>query len=151
MRIQIKCRISGLKINNARGKSIDVSICDELRVCNTVGGWGVDIGSQQPVFFPSKKLTIENANLFFDFISAHARETFLITIEKMTKKEHKNAVLSEKDTTGNLAIGKEKGNGVETNAENNGDSVNEEEERNVSVIMFENELYKVVEVELIYG
>lgn len=130
MRIQIKCRVSGLKINNAQEKSIDVNICDELRVCNTIGGWGVDVGSQQPVFFPSQKLTIKNAKVFFDFISAHAKETFIITLEQINDKS----------------------NGLSD--VNNGDlnaAKSEPESIKGATVIAKNDVYRVVEVELIYG
>lgn len=129
MRIQIKCRVSGLKINNAQRKSIDVNICDELRVCNTVGGFGVNVDSRQPIFFPSKKLTIENAVDFFDFISAHAKETFIITLE------------DNKPTNGIQIIKVENQNGAESESK----KINETE------ILVKYDVYEVVEVELIYG
>ena len=41
MKIQIKCRVSSLKISNA--KSVGITICDELQVCNSVGAWGREL------------------------------------------------------------------------------------------------------------
>lgn len=131
MRIQIKCRVSSLKINSAQRKSIDVNICDELRVCNTVGAWGMNLQCNQPFFFSSKRLTIENAEGFFDFMSVHDRETFLITLEK-PKKSQSSDVPTVKIEKQYSKVSKGSNENVTENK-----------------VKFDD--YEVVEVELIYG
>lgn len=100
MKIQIKCRVRNLKISDA--KSIGITICDELQVCNSVGAWGVNLDTKEPIFFDSKNLTIEKGDKFFDFISAHVRDTFLITIE--TEPEEKKKSKNEEVSEGEWAI-----------------------------------------------
>lgn len=100
MKIQIKCRVNNLKINDA--KSVGIAICDELQVCNLVGAWGLNLDKREPILLDSKNLTIEKADKFFDFISAHVRDTFLITIE--TEPEENKESKNEEVSKGELAI-----------------------------------------------
>lgn len=86
MKIKIKCRINSMKISdNKDNKSVGVTVCDELNFCNLDMPFGLNVENNQPYAFKSKNLTIEKTDKFFDFISAHSKETFIITIEK--KKE----------------------------------------------------------------
>lgn len=123
MKIKIKCRINSLKINDT--KSVGVKICDELQLCNSIKPFGLNICNNQPYTFKSKNLsknlTIEKADKFFDFISAHSRETFIITIKKKNKTKKKN---------------------------NETSSTNETEP---ATIKLDGVVYKVVGIELIYG
>lgn len=116
MRIQIKCRVNNLKIskNNNDIKSVGVTICDELRICDSVCGCGLNISNKEPIFFASRNLTIEKVDDYFDFFSAHAREMFFITLEKKLKGK----------------------------SENNDD---------YNICKVNNNVYKIVEVELVYG
>lgn len=90
MEIKIKCRINSMKING-ENKSVGVTVCDELNFCNLDMPVGLNIGNNQPYTFKSKNLTIEKADDFFDFISAHSKETFIITIDG--KKEDNLATI----------------------------------------------------------
>lgn len=90
MKIEIKCRINSMKING-NNKSVGVTVCDELNFCNLDMAVGLNIGNNQPYTFISKNLTIEKAEDFFDFISAHSKETFIITIDG--KKEDNLATI----------------------------------------------------------
>lgn len=112
MSIKIKCRINSMKISD--NKSVGVTVCDELNFCNLDMPFGLNVENNQPYAFKSKNLTIKKANKFFYFISAHSRETFIITIDE--KKE-------------------------ETSSNN----------KTEPTIKLDGVVYKVVEVELIYG
>lgn len=114
MSIKIKCRINSMKIrDNKDNKSVGVTVCDELNFNNSVWTLGLNIDNNQPCSFKSKNSTIEKADDFFDFISAHSKETFVIAIEK------------KKETSSN--------------------------NKTEPTIKLDDVVYKVVEIELIYG
>lgn len=94
MKIKIKCRINSMKING-KDKSVGVTVCDELNFCNLDMPVGLKIDEKQLCFLNSKKLTKEINDDFFNFISAHSRETFIITIEG--KEEDDSAIIKLDD------------------------------------------------------
>lgn len=122
MEIKIKCRINSMKING-KNKSVGVTVCDEMNFNNSVWTLGLNVDNNQPCSFKSKNSTIEKANDFFDFISAHSRETFIITIEE----KNEEVDIDEKNKT------------------------TKKNKKTSATIKLDGVVYKVVGIELIYG
>lgn len=87
MKIRFECKISKMVISSANERSIEITLLNEITICGMKRYIAYsDNKKNQVVLIELPKILIENATDYFDFISMHSREVFIIIAEKTAKE-----------------------------------------------------------------
>lgn len=83
MKIRFECKISKMSISSTSERSIEITLLNEITICGMKRYIAYsDNKKNQVVLIELPKILIKNATDYFDFISMHSREVFIITAEK---------------------------------------------------------------------